>query len=74
MIFVEKLKFRKLNSIRPGQHARGRRQRYMCIAERLYAGEKAFAESWNFGIGGGDWSEDRLLPDVFRSHIFGEKL
>jgi CDP-glucose 4,6-dehydratase len=25
-------------------------------------------------IGGGDWSEDRLLPDVFRSLIFGEQL
>lgn len=25
-------------------------------------------------IGGGDWSEDRLLPDVFRSLIFGGKL
>lgn len=25
-------------------------------------------------IGGGDWSEDRLLPDVFRSIFFGEKL
>lgn len=25
-------------------------------------------------IGGGDWSEDRLLPDVFRSLIFGKKL
>ncbi len=25
-------------------------------------------------IGGGDWSEDRLLPDVFRSLIFGAKL
>jgi CDP-glucose 4,6-dehydratase len=25
-------------------------------------------------IGGGDWSEDRLLPDVFRSLIFGENL
>ena len=25
-------------------------------------------------IGGGDWSEDRLLPDVFRSLIFGEPL
>jgi CDP-glucose 4,6-dehydratase len=25
-------------------------------------------------IGGGDWSEDRLLPDVFRSLIFGEEL
>ena len=25
-------------------------------------------------IGGGDWSEDRLLPDVFRSLIFDEKL
>ena len=25
-------------------------------------------------IGGGDWSEDRLLPDVFRSLIYGEKL
>ena len=25
-------------------------------------------------IGGGDWSEDRLLPDVFRSLVFGEKL
>jgi CDP-glucose 4,6-dehydratase len=25
-------------------------------------------------IGGGDWSEDRLIPDVFRSLIFGENL
>ncbi|HEY2846631.1 MAG TPA: CDP-glucose 4,6-dehydratase, partial [Pyrinomonadaceae bacterium] len=25
-------------------------------------------------IGGGDWSEDRLLPDVFRSLVFGEPL
>lgn len=25
-------------------------------------------------IGGGDWSEDRILPDVFRSLIFGEEL
>lgn len=25
-------------------------------------------------IGGGDWSEDRLLPDVFRSLIFGDNL
>ena len=25
-------------------------------------------------IGGGDWSEDRLLPDVFRSLIFGDEL
>jgi CDP-glucose 4,6-dehydratase len=25
-------------------------------------------------IGGGDWSEDRLLPDVFRSLILGEEL
>ena len=25
-------------------------------------------------IGGGDWSEDRLLPDVFRSLIFGREL
>lgn len=25
-------------------------------------------------IGGGDWSEDRLVPDIFRSLIFGEKL
>lgn len=25
-------------------------------------------------IGGGDWSKDRLLPDVFRSLVFGESL
>jgi CDP-glucose 4,6-dehydratase len=25
-------------------------------------------------IGGGDWSEDRLLPDVFRSLVFGKGL
>ncbi len=25
-------------------------------------------------IGGGDWSEDRLLPDVFRALIFGKNL
>lgn len=25
-------------------------------------------------IGGGDWCEDRLVPDIFRSLVFGEKL
>ena len=25
-------------------------------------------------IGGGDWSEDRLLPDIFRSLVFGKDL
>ena len=25
-------------------------------------------------IGGGDWSEDRLIPDIFRSLIFGDEL
>ncbi len=25
-------------------------------------------------IGGGDWCEDRLIPDVFRSLVFGKKL
>jgi CDP-glucose 4,6-dehydratase len=25
-------------------------------------------------IGGGDWSKDRLIPDLFRAHLAGEKL
>jgi len=49
LIFGEKLKIRNPNSIRPWQHTLEPLAGYMKLAEKLYAGEKAFAESWNFG-------------------------
>ena len=49
LIFGEKLLIRNPNSIRPWQHALEPLAGYMLLAEKLYAGEKNFAESWNFG-------------------------
>jgi CDP-glucose 4,6-dehydratase len=42
----------------------------------FFSGGKTLIASARAGnvIGGGDWSEDRLLPDVFRSLIFGDEL
>lgn len=49
LIFGEKLTIRNPDSIRPWQHALEPLDGYMKLAEKLYAGEKSFAESWNFG-------------------------
>lgn len=49
LIFGDKLEIRNPHSIRPWQHALEPLAGYMKLAEKLYAGEKSFAESWNFG-------------------------
>lgn len=49
LIFGEKLEIRNPHSIRPWQHTLEPLSGYMRLAEKLHAGEKAFAESWNFG-------------------------
>ena len=49
LIFGEKLEIRNPASIRPWQHALEPLDGYMKLAEKLYNGEKNFAEAWNFG-------------------------
>jgi len=49
LIFGEKLEIRNSYSVRPWQHALEPLSGYMKLAEKLYNGEKSFAESWNFG-------------------------
>jgi CDP-glucose 4,6-dehydratase len=49
LVFGEKLSIRNPASIRPWQHALEPLAGYMKLAEKLYAGEKDFAEAWNFG-------------------------
>ena len=65
LIFGEKLEIRNPHSIRPWQHALEPLAGYMKLAEKLYAGEKSFAESWNFGPSDEDsksvgWILDRI--------------
>ncbi|MBA3634751.1 MAG: CDP-glucose 4,6-dehydratase [Acidobacteria bacterium] len=49
LIFGEKLLIRNPHSIRPWQHALEPLSGYIKLAEKLYNGEKSFAEAWNFG-------------------------
>lgn len=49
LVFGEKLEIRNPDSIRPWQHALEPLDGYMKLAEKLYAGQKDFAEAWNFG-------------------------
>jgi CDP-glucose 4,6-dehydratase len=49
LIFGEKLLIRNPASVRPWQHALEPLAGYMKLAEKLFAGEKQFAEAWNFG-------------------------
>lgn len=49
LIFGEKLEIRNPASIRPWQHVLEPLSGYLKLAEKLYNGEKSFAESWNFG-------------------------
>ena len=49
LIFNQPLLIRNPNSIRPWQHVLEPLAGYMSLAERLYKGEKNFAEAWNFG-------------------------
>jgi CDP-glucose 4,6-dehydratase len=49
LVFGERLKIRNPDSVRPWQHALEPLDGYMKLAEKLYQGERNFAESWNFG-------------------------
>jgi CDP-glucose 4,6-dehydratase len=49
LIFGKELIIRNPNSVRPWQHVLEPLNGYMMLAERLFNGEKSFAESWNFG-------------------------
>ena len=49
LCFGEKLEIRNPHSIRPWQHALEPLAGYLKLGEKLYAGEKSFAEAWNFG-------------------------
>ncbi|HLM59624.1 MAG TPA: CDP-glucose 4,6-dehydratase [Pyrinomonadaceae bacterium] len=49
LVFGAKLEIRNPHSIRPWQHTLEPLAGYMKLAEKLYEGEKKFAEAWNFG-------------------------
>ena len=49
LIFGDNLEIRNPYSVRPWQHALEPLAGYMKLAEKLHAGEKKFAEAWNFG-------------------------
>lgn len=49
LVFGEKLEIRYPHSIRPWQHALEPLNGYLMLAEKLHAGERRFAEAWNFG-------------------------
>ncbi|MGI8640510.1 MAG: CDP-glucose 4,6-dehydratase [Pyrinomonadaceae bacterium] len=49
LVFGDKLEIRNPHSIRPWQHALEPLAGYLKLAEKLYAGEKTFADAWNFG-------------------------
>lgn len=49
LVFGKKLEIRNPNSVRPWQHALEPLSGYIKLAEKLCAGDKSFAESWNFG-------------------------
>ncbi len=49
LIFGNALEIRNPHSIRPWQHVLEPLSGYLRLAEKLYAGEKSFAEAWNFG-------------------------
>jgi CDP-glucose 4,6-dehydratase len=49
LIFGKELEIRNPNSVRPWQHALEPLSGYIKLAEKLYAGDRSFAASWNFG-------------------------
>lgn len=49
LIFGQPLEIRNPNSIRPWQHVLEPLSGYIKLAEKLYTGERLFAEAWNFG-------------------------
>lgn len=58
---------RSPNAVRPWQHVCEPLHGYMMLAERLYAGEREFAEGWNFGPNDeGATTVGRLVDSVCR--------
>ena len=51
LVFGNELEIRNPHSIRPWQHVLEPLAGYLKLAAKLYAGEKSFAEAWNFGPG-----------------------
>ena len=49
LIFDQELEIRNPHSVRPWQHVLEPLSGYLQLAEKLYNGEKDFAEAWNFG-------------------------
>lgn len=49
LIFGKPLEIRNPNSIRPWQHTLEPLAGYLSLAEKLYNGEREFADAWNFG-------------------------
>ena len=49
LVFGEKLSIRHPHSIRPWQFVLEPLSGYLTLAEKLYSGDKSFAEAWNFG-------------------------
>ncbi len=49
LVFGAPLSIRNPNSIRPWQHVLEPLSGYLLLAEKLYSGEKDFADAWNFG-------------------------
>lgn len=49
LIFNNELEIRNPYSIRPWQHVLESLSGYLKLAEKLYCGEKEFAQAWNFG-------------------------
>lgn len=49
LIFNKELVIRSPHSVRPWQHVLESLSGYKILAEKLYEGKKAFADSWNFG-------------------------
>lgn len=67
LIFGEKLTIRNPHSIRPWQHTLEPLAGYMMLAEKLYAGERDFADAWNFGPAEEDSkSVDWILEEIKR--------
>lgn len=66
LIFGDKLEIRNPASVRPWQHALEPLNGYLMLAEKLCAGEKRFADAWNFGPSDEDSREVGWILDGIR--------
>jgi CDP-glucose 4,6-dehydratase len=67
LVFGEKLEIRNPASVRPWQHALEPLNGYLMLAEKLYAGEKRFADAWNFGPSDEDSKEVGWILEEIRA-------